>query len=193
MSLQAFKANMLRYMANQDGIGSSDDFATKLTNEYDILIRSGFQTINNIPLQSGNKKGMESLIKLACKKASTIQSGQHNFIDDVGNGIVNYWVGATLIPGLPPPVIPAIGSIVNVSTVSASAINPGQWTPIGTTPPNLDSNIIVSQLIAGIQSHLPKIQFLYNTISLYPSPLVPPPGGLPGPGILQSTGFTVPA
>jgi len=188
MSLQAFKANMLRYMSNQDGIGSSDEFASKLTNEYDILIRSGFQTINNVPLQSGNKQGMESLLKLACTKASTIQSGQHNFVDDVGLGIVNYWLGASLMIGIP-PIIPAIGSIQNITTTSASVINPGQWTPIGTTPPNLDSNIILSQLIAGIQSHLPKIQFLYNTVSLYPSVPVP----TPAPGILQSTGFTVPA
>ena len=30
MSLQKFKENMLRYMQNQEGIGSSDEFANKL-------------------------------------------------------------------------------------------------------------------------------------------------------------------
>ena len=188
MSLQKFKANMLRYMQNQEGIGSSDEFANKLVTEYDILIKSGFQTINNVPLQTGNTESMETFVKLACLKASSIQEGQHNFLDDVGNGIVNYWLSATLIVGIP-PVIPAIGSIANITTTSTLVISPGQWTPIGPLSPNNDSNIFLSQLIAGIQSHLSTIQFLYNTISLYPS--VPAP--TPAPGILQSTGYTVPS
>jgi hypothetical protein len=187
MSLQKFKANMLRFMQNQEGLGSSDDFASKLTSEYNILIKSGFQTINNVPLQTGNTQGMESFIKLACLKASSIQEGQHNFLDDVGNGIINYWLNATLIVGIP-PVIPAIGSIANITTTSTLVISPGQWTPIGPLSPNNDSNIFLSQLIAGIQSHLSTIQFLYNTISLYPS--VPAP--ITAPGILQSTGYTIP-
>ena len=187
MSLQTFKANMLRYMQNQQGINSSDDFATKLTNEYDLMVKRGFQTINNIPVQTGNKQSMESLVKIACQISLTVQSGNHTFIDDIGNAIILYWTGTTLVTGIP-PVIPAIGSISNITTTAASVSNPGQWTPVGSTPPNNDSNIFLDMLLVGIQSHLPTIQFLYNTISLYPTLPVP----TPAPGILQSTGYTIP-
>jgi len=188
MSLQAFKSQMLNFMQNQEGIQSSDDFATKLTNEYDLVVKTGFQTINNIPVQTGNKQGMEALAKIACKQALSVQEGNHTFIDDLGKAIVNYWTGTTLVTGIP-PVIPAIGSIANITTTAASVTNPGQWSPIGPTSPNDDTNIFLDMLLAGIQSHLPTVEFIYNTISLYPS--VPAP--IPAPGILQSTGYTIPA
>ena len=47
MSVSIFKSNLLRYMQNQSGINKFEDFAEKLTSEYDLLIKSGFQTINN--------------------------------------------------------------------------------------------------------------------------------------------------
>lgn len=188
MSLQTFKANMLRYMQNQEGIQSEDDFASKLTTEYDLCVKRGFQTINNIPVQTGNVKSMESLAKIACKTALTVREGNHTFIDDLGKSIIMYWTGTTLITGIP-PIIPALGSISNVTTTAASVTNPGQWNPIGPTSPINDSNIFLDTLLAGIQSHLPTIQFLYSTVSIYPS--VPSP--IVAPGILQSTGYTIPA
>lgn len=188
MSLQNFKSSMLSYMQNQDGVESSDDFAEKITNEYDLVVKSGFQTVNNVPLQSGNKKSMESFIKIACQSSISKTQGQHNFIDDIGKAITQYWLGAKLIVGIP-PVIPAVGAIQNITTSDVIVINPGQWTPIGPTPPTNDTNIFLDILIAGIRSHLPTIQFLYNTTSLYPS--IPAP--ILGPGILQATGYTIPA
>lgn len=188
MSLQIFKSNMVSYMQNQNGIDSSDDFAEKITNEYDLMIKSGFQTVNNVPLQSGNKKSMESFVKIACQSALSKTEGQHNFIDDIGKSIIQYWLGAKLIVGIP-PVIPAVGAIQNISTSDVLVINPGQWSPFGPTPPTDDINIFLDILIAGIQSHLPTIQFLYNTTSLYPS--IPAP--VPAPGILQATGYTIPS
>ena len=178
---------MLRYMQNQEGIDSFDDFANKLTTEYDFAVKRGFQTINNIPIQTGNTQSMETFVKIACQSALNVREGNHTFIDDIGKAIVMYWTGATLISGIP-PVIPATGSIQNISTNSASVMIPGQWSPIGPTSPTDDSGLFLDMLLAGIQSHLPTVEFLYNTISLYPS--VPAP--IPAPGILQAKGYTIP-
>lgn len=186
MSLQLFKSNMLMYMQNQDAIQSSDDFAAKLVSEYDQAVRRGFQTINNIPIQKGNNQAMESLAKIACNTALQVQEGNHTFIDDLGKAILMYWTGATLTTGIP-PVIPAVGSISNITTTAASVTVPGQWSPIGPTSPTDDTNQFLDMLLAGIQSHLPTIEFIYNTVSLYPS--VPSP--IPAPGVLQSKGFTI--
>lgn len=188
MSLQLFKTNMLRYMQNQDGIDSFGDFANKFVTEYDLMIKRGFQTVNNIPMEKGNTSAMESLVKIACQTSLAVQQGNHTFIDDLGKAILMYWTGGTLVKGIP-PVIPAIGAIANISTTSATVTNPGTWSPIGPTSPTDDSNQFLGTLLAGIQSHLPTIQFLYNTISIYP--FVPPTP--PAPGVLQSTGFTVPS
>lgn len=188
MSLQLFKSNMLLYMQNQDGIQSSDDFAKKFVSEYDQCVKRGLQTVNNIPIQKGNTKSMESLAKLACQMALQVREGNHTFIDDLGKSIIMYWTGATLVSGIP-PIIPATGSISNITTNSATVTIPGQWSPIGPTPPTDNTNQFLDMLIAGIQSHLPTIEFLYNTISLYPS--VPAP--IPAPGILQAKGFTIPS
>jgi len=187
MSLQIFKSNMLRFMQNQEGIESSDDFADKFVSEYDLMVKRGFQTINNVPIQMGNTETMKTFCRIATQTALSVREGNHTFIDDLGNAIVFYWSGATLITGIP-PVIPAVGSYQNITTTNASVINPGTWTPIGPTSPINDSNIFLDTLLAGIQSHLPSIQFLYNTISLYPS--VPPTP--PAPGVLTSNGYTIP-
>ena len=39
MSLDIFKRNMLSYMQNQRGIGSYEDYAKKLTQEYDAACK----------------------------------------------------------------------------------------------------------------------------------------------------------
>ena len=59
MSLSLFKNNLLRYMQNPNGIDKFEDFADKVVFEYDLLIKSGFQTIN------GNKiiDGIKPIIK----------------------------------------------------------------------------------------------------------------------------------
>lgn len=41
MSLNTFKSNMRRYMNNQGGIEKYDDWADKLTSEYDNAVKRG--------------------------------------------------------------------------------------------------------------------------------------------------------
>lgn len=187
MSLSAFKQNMKQYMKNQKGIGSYQEFASQLTLQYDILIRSGFQTINNIPIMTGQNATMESLVNVACMTALQKKEGTHNIIDEIGKGIVQYWLGAQLIPG-PPPVIPAVGAIQNIMSMSGICSNPGTWSPMGPQFPTSDEDIFVDMLAIGIQAHLPTISGTYTTTSLYPS--VPSP--IPAPGTVPWTGWTVP-
>lgn len=188
MSFSTFKSNMLSYMQNQESINSSDDFATKLTNEYDLCIKRGFQsTIDAVPLSKGNKSGMESLVKVACKIALLKQSGNHTFIDDIGKGVVVYWVGASLAAPMP-PITPAIGAIQNISTTSIPVTSPGAWAPIGPIPPpNTDSNIFLDLLITSMKIHLTTIIGTYMTLSLYPT-FPPTP---PAPGMLPFVGYVV--
>lgn len=188
MSFSTFKSNMLRYMQNPDSISSSDDFAKKITNEYDLCIKRGFQSfIDAIPLSKGTKPGMESLIKIAHAKAMAKRSGNHNFIDDIGKGVVVYWTGAQLMTPMP-PVTPATGAIQNVLTTSAPVISPGTWVPVGPIPgPNTDTNIFLDILISAMKQHLTTISGMYMTMSLYPT-FPPTP---PAPGVLPFTGYTV--
>ena len=186
MSFAIFKQSMLGYMENQDGIKAFPEFAKKITQEYDMCIRRGYQTINFIPIQTPNIALMETLVTLACTTALGKQKGKHIFADDIGKGVLGYWTGATLVTGIP-PIIPAVGSMLNISTTAAMVTTPGKWTPVGPLTPTDDSGIFLDLLIASMVIHLTTIQGLYITISLYPG--APP---FVAPGVLTWTGFTVP-
>ena len=186
MSFAIFKSSMMSYMKNQDGIKAFPEFAQKITSEYDMCIRRGLQTINNIPIQTPNIALMQTLVTLACTTALAKQKGKHTFADDIGKGVLGYWTGATLVVGIP-PIIPAPGSMLNVSSTAAFVTTPGTWTPVGPLDPTDDSGVFLDKLIASMVSHLPTIQGLYMTMSLYPG--APP---FVAPGVLTWTGFTVP-
>lgn len=186
MSFQTFKANMLNYMSNQNGIGAYTDFALKLTTEYDSCIKRGYQTINLIPLLSGNVPTMNALVATACTIALTKREGKHTFIDDIGKAVLSYWSPAFLQPGAP-PITPAAGAVVNISTVSALCMSPGSWTPVGPLTPTDNTSLFLDLLISSMQSHITTLVFQYTTVSQYPG--VPPPIA---PGVLIANGYTVP-
>jgi len=187
MSLGAFKQNMKRYMMNQKGIDSYEDFAEFLTFQYDTLIRSGFQTVNNIPLMSAQKDTMEMMVKVALFTALQKKEGTHTIIDEIGKAILSYWLGAKTLIGIP-PVIPAVGAIQNLTTQDGICLTPGTWSPMGPQFPTSNEDIFVDMLAIGIQAHLPTLSGFYTTLSLYPS--VPSP--IPAPGTVPWTGWTVP-
>ena len=127
MSFQIFKQSMLSYMSNQESIESYNDFAAKITKEYDMCIKRGLQTINQIPIQKGNNNLMETLVKVACATALGKKSGLHTFGDDIGKAVVGYWTGAVLVTGIP-PVIPAdFKSLANITSTSAPVPNAIPW------------------------------------------------------------------
>jgi len=186
MAFPLFKQSMMAYMQNQDGIKDFKDFAKKITQEYHMCIQRGVQLANNVPIQKGNTSLMESLVTIACMTALGKQSGTHTFADDIGKAVVGYWTGSTLI--LMPPLIPAPGSLVNVSSTSAMCTSPGTWTPVGPNPPTDDSGMFLNILVAGMMTHVLTPQFMYSTVSLYPGPT----GPTPAPGVVLGTGFSIP-
>jgi hypothetical protein len=137
MSLEIFKQNMLSYMQNPKGISSYGDFAKKLTMEYDMAVKRGFDTVNNIPIAKGNTELMESTLNGILNTALQQSSGEHPIITNLGPAFIAYWTGATM-SSVPPPLIPSPGAVVNVATVSSFITDPGIWTPTDTlvkTPP----------------------------------------------------------
>jgi len=46
MSFSLFKINMLTFMRNQEGIEEYQDFSEKFAQEYDSLIKRGYQSFN---------------------------------------------------------------------------------------------------------------------------------------------------
>lgn len=186
MSLSLFKNNLLRYMQNPNGIDKFEDFADKVVFEYDLLIKSGFQTINGNKIISGNTDSMRTSVEMACRKSLQKEKGLHDFVNDLGNATRQYWIQAEFIVGVP-PVIPATATIGNILLDSAIITNIGVWAPQPPTPPNEDSNILLDSFILGIQQHLTTIQGFYFTLSLYPS--IPSP--TPSSGFLPFQGYNV--
>lgn len=131
MSLDIFKQNMLSYMQNQRGIGSYADYAKKLTQEYDAACKRGFETVNGIKIQQGNTELMESMVTSAMATAFQQGSGEHPIITNLGPAFLGYWTGAKMSLS-PPPIVPAIGAVLNVLQVNNFITNPGVWQPTDT-------------------------------------------------------------
>ena len=186
MSWNLFKNNMILFMDNPGNIESSDDFAKKLTSEYDLLIRRGLQSVNNVPIATANTQQMESLIKIAGMVALN-KTDDYDIINQLGMGITMYWTGATL-GLLPVPITPAMGSFQNIVTTSANITNPGEFPDFGNQYPTDTSEQFIDLLINAMTLHLYTVEGVYNTVSMYPGfPTVPP-----APGIVNWTGFTIP-
>jgi hypothetical protein len=128
MSLQIFKQNMLSYMRNQGGISSYGDFAKKLTMEYDMAVKRGFDSTNNIKIAKGNTELMEATLNGIFATALQQSSGEHPIITNMGPAFIAYWTGATMSQ-VPPPIIPSAGAVINTATVSSFITDPGIWKP----------------------------------------------------------------
>lgn len=188
MSFTVFKQNMLAYMSNQPAINSYEDWGRFFTTQYDLLIRRGFQVINQVPIKTGNKELMEQMVNLAALGALQVREGQHDIINNIGKGIVGYWTGATLME-FPAPVIPAVGSVSNIATTSALVTNPGKFPEMGVQFPTNNIGSFLDQLITAIRIHLLSVEGIYQTVSIYPSV----PTMTIAPGFLQWTGFEIPS
>jgi hypothetical protein len=128
MSLEVFKQNMLSYMQNQNGIKSYEDFAKKLTQEYDAACKRGFDTVNGIVVSKGNTELMETILKGVLASALQQPSGEHPIITNLGKAFVGYWTGAQMSLS-PPPIIPSPGAVLNIAQVSNTIVDPGIWQP----------------------------------------------------------------
>jgi hypothetical protein len=140
MSLSKFAFNVTKFLARPvlgNPIQSKEELSQFLTLEYDLLIRSGTQLFGNTPILSGNTALMQQSLNGAFNKNLASTSTPSSILDDLGQGIISYWTGAQLVPG-PPPIIPAQGSIYNISSTSGLVTDPGQWkvVPLPPFPPN---------------------------------------------------------
>ena len=71
-------------MRNQPNIASKEQFAKKLVQEYDALIKRGFDTLNLIPIQEGNTAAMEQVLNGVLNTAFQQSSGEHAIITNMG-------------------------------------------------------------------------------------------------------------
>ena len=127
MSYDIFKQNMLSYMRNQRAIGSKEDFAKKLVQEYDSLVRRGYDLVNKITISTGNTELMESTLVGILDTAFQQSAGEHPLYTNLGPAFQAYWTGATL--NLVPPPLPTAIPIpaIHIAQVSNSILNTGTW------------------------------------------------------------------
>jgi hypothetical protein len=184
MSWQIFKSNILARVQDPNNLPDIDTVATLYATEYDNAIKRGTDTLNKIPLIKSDVNLMKQMFRIA------LLNGQNSkvpfdLVGEMGQGVIFYWTGAELAKS-PIPIIPAIGSTLNVSITSAICTTPGQWTPQTPLPPTNDPSILIDLFIATATIHLQTVSGIINTISLYP------PIGTPGPGIINWSGYFVP-
>jgi hypothetical protein len=127
MSWQIFKDNILSRANSPEGIQTLDEIAELYATEYDAAIKRGGDTINHIPIVKGNVDSMKELFKLAFQQGAS-STTPYDLVGNMDKGVLAYWQSAELNKA-PIPVIPAVGSTINVSITYATCTNPGQWTP----------------------------------------------------------------
>lgn len=188
MSWKLFKVNMLTYMNNPKGVISFNQYAAKLTLEYDMCMRRGGELIGKNPVAVGNVTLMTQLMIVAHLNAlGATQPGKHAFLKDVGNAVKGYWTGATLQP-FPVTPIPASGAVQNLLVNQALVTSPGKWPNVPFEIPTTSSLSFINMMVLFMQIHLLSLKGMYLTTSLYPS--VPSP--IPAPGIVNWQAYSIP-
>ena len=191
MSWDIFKSMMKSYMDNPNGVKSKEAFAKQFTTAYDTAMKMGSVTTRGfagapLPVATGNTEVMEKLMIAACAIAFTkSETGKHTWLKDIGQAIIGYWGGATLVQV--PPIIPPFFAFQNIALTSGLVSNPGKWPTTRPEQPIDDAGKFLDLFIIYAQTHLASIQFSCSTISLYFGfPLIPPL-----PGFVQLTGYTL--
>lgn len=188
MSWRIFRSNMLRYMANPNGVSTSAAYAKKITTEYDLCMRRGIQGINLCTIQKGNPQAMEALISATLAQSFANPGPSLSpLIKNMGSAIKAYWAGAQMVP-FPIPPIPAPGSISNLVVTQNICISPGTWVAQFPTPPVLSPTFLIDFFILGCQIHLLTLKGMIYTTSMYPAA----PSPVPGPGVINWSGYIIP-
>ena len=131
MSWEIFKQNVLRVANNPQSINDIDIVAKTYATEYDDAVKRGGDTVNGIPIESGNVEIMEQIFKSALQKGLS-STEPYDLVGEMGKGVVAYWAGATMRPDI--PEIPAIGATQNIGVIRNIVINPGTWAPVSVIP-----------------------------------------------------------
>ena len=132
MSWEIFKQNMLRTLNSPESLTDLDVVADKWAKEYDAAVKRGFDTINQVTLKQGNVEIMKQLFKLALLKGQS-STTPYDLVGEMGKGVIAYWSGAQMNE-FPIPLIPAPGSIQNISVTTNLVASPGTWIPAVSLP-----------------------------------------------------------
>jgi hypothetical protein len=185
MSWSIFKQEMKAKMVNSS-FKSTNEFADFFTQKYDQCMKRGLDVTTQNTVIKGNTELMRATILYALEAGLTAKTPvfYNQSIALLGKGAVAYWTGAEL--GKIPPLIPAPGTILNLSVVTNTTTNPGTWPP---TPfpvfPSTSNDPYLDAFILQATIHLQTVSGFCNTISQYP------PTAPPGPAVLPWVGFNV--
>ena len=185
MSWSIFKQEMKAKMVNSS-FKSTNEFADFFTQKYDQCMKRGLDVTTQNTVIKGNTELMRATILYALQVGvnSKTPAFYNQSIALLGKGAVAYWTGAEL--GKIPPLIPAPGTILNLSVVTNTATNPGTWPPAPFPVfPSTSNDPYLDAFILQATIHLQTVSGFCNTISQYP------PTAPPGPGILPWVGFNV--
>jgi hypothetical protein len=132
MSWQIFKNNILQYANNPESLQDIDTVARIWATEYDAAIKRGGDVTNRIAIKQGDVESMTKLFKSALERGLTSKA-PYDLVGEMGKGVIAYWQKATL-NNFPVPIIPAPGTIANISITTAPITNSGKWTPAVSMP-----------------------------------------------------------
>jgi hypothetical protein len=159
-------------------------FAKAFTQAYDTAIKQGGDTINQIPLLVGNTAAMETILTASLLEIQF--SKNKTLLDVVGRSVIAYWSGQSLLQG-PPPIIPAIGALSNITNVQSVVLNAGtitDWKVIPVIPSN-SSDQFLNSFVTSAKIHLQSISGIFIVTAQYPPPAPP------APGVVNWSGYTV--
>ena len=189
MSWSLFKRNILRKTnPNNNPSLNINEVATIWSDEYDAVVKRGKDFLNMESVQKGNKELAKALFQIALLKGLATPPGvDFSLVNEFGNGVKAYWVGAQMNP-FPIPLIPAPGTIQNIAVNSNIALNPGTWPMYPPLKPARKQVIMVNMFILAATVHLFSVGGIIQTTSLYPSA----PSPIPSPGVISWTGYLIP-
>ena len=172
------KSGVLDFTKEADDIAKLNNnywFANSLTEEYDKVIRGGKTLIGGVPIKTGNTTAMLATLLIILNK--TVIRKDSDLLRDIGPAIQAYWLGAQTTK-YPPPTVPCIGSIKNISTIIGINFSPGIWKPITVPPVNSVSPFLLNFILSA-SLHLLTVGGIFTCLSQYPPPAPPAPGVLP--------------
>lgn len=185
MSWSIFKTEMM-VKAENPNWGSIEDYADFFTKKYDECMHRGVDVSTGNTVMKANTELMKSMLVFALMNGlnATSEEFYNQSLSLYGKAVISYWTGAELTKVI--PIVPAPGTILNLSVVSNTVINPGVWIeqPIPILP-SISPTTFIDSFILAASIHLQSISGLCTTISQYP-PIAPP-----GPGFIMWQGFTI--
>jgi hypothetical protein len=194
MSLQLFKDNLTGFLnlaSENRGIEDAEELAAFISLQYDLLIKSGFQTVNQVPIVRGNSLLLTATIYAVLNITKESTKLPSDIVGDIAKCLPNYWIGASL-PSLatppiiqPTPIVPAPPLATNIQTISSFVSNTGVVPESPPLPPSDSPKSLVENLSAVILTHLATLEFDYIIQGITPL-------GIVGIGTLKGIGFTVP-